>query len=104
MSNNNVAPSVGRIVLFGCRELAAADGAKIVEERPAIVSRVWSPSDPNGCVQLQVFTDGVNDREFFPALDPRRDDVPNVVRVTSVVPADDQLVAQINRWRWPPRT
>jgi hypothetical protein len=102
MGENHVPPTLGRIVFFGCREITAADGTKSVEERPAIVVRVWTPGDPKGAVQLQVFLDGVNDRDFFDAMDPRRDDPGNLIWRTSVLPADDQRVAQVGRWRWPP--
>ena len=50
-------PSIGRIVHYIYR---AADGVridKVGEERPAIITRV----NDSICVDLQVFTDGLND-------------------------------------------
>jgi hypothetical protein len=48
-------PSIGRIVHY---VMGADDKARHrCAHRPAIVTRVWSDT----CVNLQVFTDGIND-------------------------------------------
>jgi len=91
--------TAGRIVLFGL----GVDPAGRIAERPAIVVRVW---DNGGC-NLQVFTDGNNDDAFLrPDETSARDDrrrARSVVWRTSVQPVDRYDVAQVDRWRWPPR-
>jgi hypothetical protein len=96
-------PSVGRIVFFG---FVDRDGA--VQERAAIVVRVFSPGSSS--VNIQVFTDCSNDdgllndhERSLPPSDkgPGREAARTVWR-TSVSPADDQSVPQAYRWRWPP--
>ena len=54
-----VIPTIGMIV-----DYHPLPGTGVVgEDRPAIIVRVWSPGNPESAVQLQVFTDGSNDRE-----------------------------------------
>jgi|SRR5438874_13488916 len=53
--NTGPARKVGDFVLY-----VLADGSYPGEARPAVVVRTWS-DDPGNLVNLQVFTDGVND-------------------------------------------
>jgi hypothetical protein len=52
------APYVGAIVHYVLPESIGRSGG---QHRPAIVVRVWDPSDVNSTLQLQVFYDGSND-------------------------------------------
>lgn len=77
-------PAIGDIV---CYVLSAQDGtnlANVGHPRPAIIVRVWN----DDCVQLQVFTDGTNDRA----------DGANVIWVTSVNHDQDQKAPRT--WHW----
>lgn len=60
---------------------------KVGGHRPAIVVHCWS----DYCIQLQVFTDGTNDR-----LDGQ-----NIVWVTSVTQDEDEKKSRT--WHWPER-
>lgn len=74
-------PTVGRIVYY---QLLTDSGT--VEERPAIIVRVWS----DDCVQLQVFTDGTNDGKDY---------VHGITWRTSVVRDESH---QPGTWDWMP--
>jgi hypothetical protein len=50
----------GRIVHF-----VLPNGPHRGEHRPAIIVKIWDPSQ--GCVQLQVFTDGAHDGDAYAA-------------------------------------
>jgi len=95
MTPIEIAPlSTGRIVLF-----AFAFGSVEVRERPAIVV-----SSDGESADLQVFVTSkdagvVNFDERVPVAERK---APSVER-TGVSPAEDQGIAQANRWRWPPR-
>ncbi len=73
----------GRIVHYVLNE-----GPSKGQHRPAIVVRVWRYADgkppENGCCQLQVFTDGENDK------------LPSVMWKTSVVCGEGE-----GNWHWP---
>lgn len=80
-------PTVGRIVHYVMSsEHPRASG----EIRPAVIVRRWS-DDPEGAVQLQVFTDGGNDGNECAS---------GVVWKTSV--RHDEGKAP-GTWHWPPR-
>lgn len=67
-------------------------GANQGTHRPAIVVRVWRDAhgnpQPNGLVQLQVFTDGYNDGDTYRA---------GLVWATSVVHNEEKLAGT---WHW----
>lgn len=82
-------PKVGRIVHY---VLSSQDGTmdhKVGQHRPAIIVHVYGWSET--CVQLQVFTDGTNDRL----------DGANIIWVTSVVQDENDKLART--WHWPER-
>ncbi len=55
-------PSIGRIVHFVLPDSSRYAG----EHRPAIIVKVWDTNPkPDSMVQLQVFTDGLNDGELY---------------------------------------
>lgn len=54
-----IIPSIGRIVHY-----RLPSGRNVGEYRPAVITRVWDdPATPESPVNLQVFTDGMNDAE-----------------------------------------
>lgn len=80
----------GRIVHY-----VLADGPSAGQHRPAIVVRNWgqkledgTTSNPTGCVQLQVFTDGPNDQ------------MANTTHASSVVYSEEPAP---NTWYYPER-
>lgn len=78
-------PSIGRVVHY---VLSIEDGTNppnVGQHRPAFIVRVWNED----CVQLQVFTDGKNDRP----------DGENGIWVTSVV--QDEEEKKPRTWHWP---
>lgn len=80
-------PTMGRIVHY---VLSSQDGTmdhKVGQHRPAIITHCWSDT----CVQLQVFTDGTNDRLKG---EP-------VIWVTSVTHDEDEKKGRT--WHWPER-
>lgn len=77
-------PAIGDMVRY---VLSLEDGTQppnVGHHRPAIIVRVWD----DNCVQLQVFTDGPNDRS----------DRANVLWVTSVNHDQDQKAPRT--WHW----
>ena len=81
-------PSVGRIVHFIMPESSRYPG----EHRPAIIVKVWDTDPkPDSMVQLQVFTDGSNDGEFFKS---------GLFWATSVTYADPSENKPYS-WHWP---
>lgn len=80
-------PTVGRIVHYVLSEQDGTYSQNVGQHRPALIVRVWSET----CVQLQVFTDGKNDRA----------DGAGLVWVTSVHPDENEKLPRT--WHWPER-
>lgn len=77
----------GRIVHY-----VLPDGRSEGEHRPAIVVKVWrvdGKPQENGCCQLQVFSDGVNDGARY---------TDGIVWATSVVHSAE---LKLGTWHWP---
>lgn len=82
-------PTIGRIVHY---VLSSQDGTSeqgIGQHRAAVVVRTWPVNKTT--VQLQVLTDGTNDRS----------DGKNVIWVTSVI--QDEETKEPRTWHWPER-
>ncbi len=83
--------AVGRIVHY-VLESGRGEG----DHRPAIVVRDWKAE--NGLCQLQVFTDGLNDRFLADIHAPGES--PNVIWRTSVHYSEEK---ESGTWHWPER-
>lgn len=81
-------PTPGRIVRY-----VLSDGRAAGESRPAIIVRVFDPTDTK--VQLQVFTDGMNDGLT-------RDTGSEGIMWKTSVPYDPD--GALGTWHWPPRS
>lgn len=81
-------PSVGRIVHF----VLPADSLYAGEHRPAVIVKVWDKDPkPDSMVQLQVFTDGLNDGVAYKS---------GLFWATSVHYADPSE-NKLHSWHWP---
>ena len=88
MSNNTQPkPTVGRIVHYVLSTQDGTNSANVGHHRAPMIVRVWS----DDCVQLQVFTDGPNDRP----------DGTGLIWVTSVSFNDTEKLPRT--WHWPER-
>lgn len=88
-------------------EIQPASEGRIVHVRtpgvshcqPAIVVRNWSPLEPRGTLNCQIFRDGGNDAPFF-----GEDRAQLTTWGTSIAYAEADAVPGANRtWHWPER-
>lgn len=88
---NGPGPGVipGRIVHYVLAPSDLPDGKSAGELRPAMLIRVWNPSD--GCSNLQVFLDGTNDGQI---------QGPAHLWATS---RNYDTEGALGTWHWPPR-
>lgn len=85
-------PTIGRIVHYVQEKPAAyqpKEGPRALVHLPAIITAVWSET----CVNLQVFTDGINSDEQYMAA---------VKWVTSSI-FDGSESPRPSTWHWPER-
>lgn len=68
------------------------------EHRPAIIVRVWDKREPDGSINLQVFTDGRNDAQYFSNQD-QIDEVAGGTFWKASIQFDEDT-KPIGTWHW----